>query len=286
MQELFGTLWMDAKMLSTTDPGCVGSLAPDFNLADGFGTAVSMREMRGQPVILAFLPTAWDPTRAAQLAHFNSLVRQIPGVDAELLGISRDGTSCDLSFADEEMRVTILEDLDPGGSVAEAFGVGGESAVVVVDAEGRVHWRHDGPAPLVEEMAAALAELVPASVPPELLADHEDAAGFGFDIAPTRRQFLITTLAAAFALAAQAAVAKAEPVATALTRPEMTPGLTQRVALKINGRSIALDLEPRVTLLDALREYAGLTATKKGCDHGQCGACTVHINGRRQLSCL
>ena len=47
-----------------------------------------------------------------------------------------------------------------------------------------------------------------------------------------------------------------------------------------------MTIEPRVTLLDALREYAGLTGTKKGCDHGQCGACTVHVNGRRELSCL
>ena len=58
------------------------------------------------------------------------------------------------------------------------------------------------------------------------------------------------------------------------------------VTLNVNGRTVTIDVEPRVTLLDALREHAGLTGTKKGCDHGQCGACTVHINGRRQLSCL
>ncbi|TGQ64144.1 (2Fe-2S)-binding protein [Mesorhizobium sp. M00.F.Ca.ET.186.01.1.1] len=58
------------------------------------------------------------------------------------------------------------------------------------------------------------------------------------------------------------------------------------IHLDINGQSHALDVEPRVTLLDALREHLGLTGTKKGCDQGQCGACTVHIDGERVLSCL
>ena len=58
------------------------------------------------------------------------------------------------------------------------------------------------------------------------------------------------------------------------------------ITLNINGQDRALTVEPRVTLLDALRERLLLTGTKKGCDHGQCGACTVHINGERWLSCL
>ncbi|MBD1868842.1 2Fe-2S iron-sulfur cluster binding domain-containing protein [Cyanobacteria bacterium FACHB-471] len=58
------------------------------------------------------------------------------------------------------------------------------------------------------------------------------------------------------------------------------------VALSVNGTFHSLTLEPRVTLLDALREHIGLTGSKKGCDHGQCGACTVLMDGRRVLSCL
>jgi xanthine dehydrogenase YagT iron-sulfur-binding subunit len=58
------------------------------------------------------------------------------------------------------------------------------------------------------------------------------------------------------------------------------------ITLSVNGRAYTLQLEPRVTLLDALREYAGLMGTKKGCDRGQCGACTVLADGRRINSCL
>jgi xanthine dehydrogenase YagT iron-sulfur-binding subunit len=61
---------------------------------------------------------------------------------------------------------------------------------------------------------------------------------------------------------------------------------TVDVALRINGGDVRLTLDPRTTLLDALREQLRLTGSKKGCDHGQCGACTVHIDGRRVLSCL
>jgi xanthine dehydrogenase YagT iron-sulfur-binding subunit len=58
------------------------------------------------------------------------------------------------------------------------------------------------------------------------------------------------------------------------------------VTLKVNGKSYPLRFDPRTTLLDCLRENLNLPGTKKGCDHGQCGACTVHVNGQRVNSCL
>lgn len=61
---------------------------------------------------------------------------------------------------------------------------------------------------------------------------------------------------------------------------------TVTVKLTVNGQPRSLTVDPRTTLLDALREHLELTGTKKGCDHGQCGACTVHVNGRRVNACL
>ena len=67
--------------------------------------------------------------------------------------------------------------------------------------------------------------------------------------------------------------------------PSLGPGPVN-ITLTINGQRHALTVDPRVTLLDALRERLGLTGTKKGCDRGECGACTVHINGRRAVACM
>jgi len=68
--------------------------------------------------------------------------------------------------------------------------------------------------------------------------------------------------------------------------PALTPSSDLDLTLNINGREHRLSLDPRTTLLDALRNHLALTGSKKGCDQGQCGACTVHIDGRRVLSCL
>ena len=73
--------------------------------------------------------------------------------------------------------------------------------------------------------------------------------------------------------------------ATAQEAPP-APGIAVPVTLAVNGQTYRLNLDPRVTVLDALRDHIGLTGSKKGCDHGQCGACTVHIGGERVLSCL
>jgi xanthine dehydrogenase YagT iron-sulfur-binding subunit len=94
----------------------------------------------------------------------------------------------------------------------------------------------------------------------------------------SRRRFLETTGVAALAIGLRPTSAEAAEEGASVHN--------ENVALTVNGRRHALDLDPRVTLLDALREHLGLTGTKKGCDQGQCGACTVIVNGQRINSCL
>ncbi|TWB08732.1 xanthine dehydrogenase YagT iron-sulfur-binding subunit [Rhizobium sp. ERR 1071] len=73
-----------------------------------------------------------------------------------------------------------------------------------------------------------------------------------------------------------------------VSSPQLTPenGTTIQVSFQINGQPRAIEIDARASLLDMLRERLGLVGAKKGCDHGQCGACTVHIDGRRVASCL
>jgi xanthine dehydrogenase YagT iron-sulfur-binding subunit len=103
----------------------------------------------------------------------------------------------------------------------------------------------------------------------------------------TRRSFLshvgAATAAGAIApLASSPALAQVAPADAAVAA---IPG-TVPITLRVNGQAHAIQIDPRATLLDTLRETLHLTGTKKGCDHGQCGACTVHVNGRRINSCL
>ena len=123
--------------------------------------------------------------------------------------------------------------------------------------------------------------------------ESDEQNGIPARTGPTRRLFLTQIGVAGIAATAAPLLASA-PAAPPLTdptievpveTPQTVPGAVP-VVLNINGKEHRLTLDPRTTVLDALRENLNMFGTKKGCDHGQCGACTVHINGRRINSCL
>ncbi|WP_406848336.1 aldehyde dehydrogenase iron-sulfur subunit PaoA [Xanthomonas citri] len=106
------------------------------------------------------------------------------------------------------------------------------------------------------------------------------------DIKMTRREVLIAGTASAASVAATQSMAAT--AATAMSqRPASEPAnASSQVGFEVNGKPVTLTLDNRTTLLDALREHLHLTGTKKGCDHGQCGACTVIVDGQRMNACL
>ena len=266
----------------TTPPRCdaeecrgpvIGSEAPDFELTDHAGRRHRLSELRGSPVLLAFHPSHWDPSWAECVRAYNHVIASAEqSAGARLVSIARSSGWHALSFDDATLDFPAAR-LD-SGPIAERYGVAGGPAVFVIDSAGRVSWRHTvgDAAPSPNEVADALSASLPTAV-------NSESSGW------SRRHFVATVVAATLAIALTRRVARAEP-AVARRRPATAIGSGDAVKLRVNGRELSLDLEPRVTLLDALREYAGITGPKKGCDHGQCGACTVHVNGRRILSCL
>jgi xanthine dehydrogenase YagT iron-sulfur-binding subunit len=227
-------------------PPSVGDLAP----------ALRGSKPPGAPSILVFHDPAWDPARADEVESYRRL---IAATDART-----------------PAQPILIPNDDPA---ADAYGVARTAAVFVIDASGHVAWRHVAGIDSVERAAEVAVDL-----------SHVDAArAYPFGGRWSRREFVATAIGAAVALTLEPTLNRAEAAVdrAAGGNSNAAPvGEARPVTLNVNGRNITLKLEPRVTLLDALREYAGLTGSKKGCDHGQCGACTVHVDGRRVLSCL
>jgi xanthine dehydrogenase YagT iron-sulfur-binding subunit len=238
---------------------------------DAGGRRISLKDFRGSPIVLVFSSARWDPVATEHIEQYNRLIARLPGLaGAQLLRVEHDGAWRALAFADTELSIPVIA--DGGAELAKRYGVREGPAVFVIDAAGVVRWRHVTGEPFVLPDDIAL---------PTSTHEMEQASGTW-----TRREFVATAMAASFAIAFLPFTRRADMQAQTLAGAPPAPADTIPVRLNVNGRDLTLQLEPRVTLLDALREYAGMPGTKKGCDHGQCGACTVHVDGRRVLSCL
>jgi xanthine dehydrogenase YagT iron-sulfur-binding subunit len=238
-----------------------GDVAPNGALPDGS----TLLALRGQPVILAFAPSEWNPAQAHQSEVFARLLREFGGGGP--FAAAPNG----------------WHSLDCGGELAAQLGVAGQRALLLLDEAGVLRWKtvvEPGQDLRPGQILAALEALRPTG---GAVTSAEIVAG-----GMSRRTFVLATLAAA-ALLALPSVAAAAP-APADISPSPTPTENRAamllIELTINGNNHRLELDPRTALLDALRENLHLTGTKKGCDHGQCGACTVHLDGHSALSCL
>ncbi len=129
-----------------------GTPAPDFTLHSTPDQTVSLSDFRGQSVILAFYPADWSPVCGDQMALYNEILPEFKRHEAELLGISVDGTWCHLAFAqDRKLQFPLLSDFEPKGKVARSYGAYREAdgicerALLVVDGEGTIRWSHVSP---------------------------------------------------------------------------------------------------------------------------------------------
>jgi xanthine dehydrogenase YagT iron-sulfur-binding subunit len=229
----------------------------------------------GRPRVLALL-RAWD-ARTAAPAELDAMRAQLRGLGATMTIASETGA---WTFApDDELERASGADAPVVSALvelAQQHGLqAGDEAVFVVDGDGEVRFAHVEDGVLQTSLSAALA-----SAGEAVLAAPEARTLF------TRREWALASLCAGFSLALLGCKSKPTkhqepaPVATTPAPDEYD------VVLDVNGKERPLRLDPRVSLLDALRERLALPGTKKGCDHGQCGSCTVHVDGKRQLACM
>jgi xanthine dehydrogenase YagT iron-sulfur-binding subunit len=243
-------------------------LAPPIRVA-GLGLDAFER----QTVVLVFLP-AWSSASEEQtLARIRAELR---GLGAVLVAIALDGVFVFRPDDDIERFATEV-DPDEIAAARAAFGLRPcSSALFVVDEDRRVRAAHTWKRGEVDlaTVASALGEAGRAVIaaPRSLLV--------------SRRELVAMSLVAAFALVLEGCEKPREQTPPTTTGGSPQPSPEIEITLDVNGEKKKLKIDPRTTLLDALRERLLLTGTKKGCDHGQCGACTVLVDDRRIKSCL
>lgn len=249
----------------------------------------SLAEVGEVPVVVAFVP-AWSGEEGPK-GHLRSIRAELRGLGAVLVVFSR--TEIWSFRPDDEMErrsphgADVSTEVDRVGAV---FGLerteratDGEASVtvLVLDADGVIRF-------------SRTREAEPDTSPEDTLLGALSAAGRGLATGVpqratiSRRELVITSLIAGFVLALASGCRRPTPQGGPTEHLDLDAGHEGDldVVLHINGADHALRIDPRVSLLDALRERLDLTGTKKGCDHGQCGACTVLVEGRRVCACL
>ena len=138
--------------MSDSQPLSPGTQAPDFTLHATPDQTVSLSQLRGRPVILAFYPADWSPVCGDQMTLYNEILDEFRRFDAEILGISVDGVWCHLAFAQARgLHFRLLADFEPKGGVAARYGVyrphdgTSERALFVLDKDGVVRWSYVSP---------------------------------------------------------------------------------------------------------------------------------------------
>ncbi|CAN5261131.1 hypothetical protein BH11MYX1_BH11MYX1_52330 [soil metagenome] len=219
--------------------------------------------------VLAFARD-WSPHSASHIEQ-RALRSHLRGLGAELVVVG----------AHQAWRIRPDDEIWALGELAardlaRTHGINREDAVLVLDSDHQLVFEHRGPTVDQPQLLASLTAATEAMLRPT-------------PITFTRRGWLATCLVSGFAAVVLASCKQHEhhePVTEPVVVTPAAPVNEVDVVLDVNGTERKLRLEPRVSLLDALRERLQLVGTKKGCDAGQCGACTVHLDGNRVLSCL
>jgi xanthine dehydrogenase YagT iron-sulfur-binding subunit len=247
---------------------------PSITFRAAHGQPVPLIDPRGGPVVVVLASSLLVRDAAAA----GDALR------AELRGL---GASLVLGDTSGYWRIRPDDPIDgiavDAGDRFERFAVVGPGApapwlaVLVLDAAGAVQFRHlERDAPDISAIEVVLEALRRSSR--ALRTRRAEPL-----LPVTRRDLIVGSMVTAFGLVLASACRTRTPAHAPALPPDPEH---HEVTLEINGRAHTLAVEPRVTLLDALRERLGLTGTKSGCDHGQCGACTVLVDGRATLSCL
>jgi xanthine dehydrogenase YagT iron-sulfur-binding subunit len=257
---------------------CLARRMPDGTVRNSEGWSRWLERV-GQPLVLVFAARWGDADRET----LEAIRTELRGIGAALVVATERRAFCFRPDHDvEEQAPTELREPLALSSLHRCYGIrpievaSGALVLTLLDEEGNLRMQSTRDAPAGYEAAVL-----------ETLRWAATNAQLGTRVLFSRREAVMLSLIGAVALsAAQACTPKSKAPAKPKAPAPAPAAREVPVGLTVNGKQHDLRLEPRVSLLDALRERLLLTGTKKGCDHGQCGACTVLLDDRRVNACL